>query len=63
MSKIMMRIREVEQIEIFNNIDAVNHWLANVKSKNTRVIDIKLSTSERHDMILIHYKKIVKVEE
>lgn len=62
MSKIIIRKREVEQIEIFNNIDEVNHWLANVKSKNTRVVDIKLSTSERHDIILIHYKKIVEVE-
>ena len=62
MSKIIIRKREVEQIEIFNNVEGVNHWLANVKSKNTRVVDIKLSTSERHDIILIHYKKIVEVE-
>ena len=62
MSKIIIRKREVEQIEIFNNVEGVNHWLANVKSKNTRVVEIKLSTNERHDIILIHYKKIVEVE-
>jgi len=54
MSKIMIRTREIEQIEIFNNVEGVNHWLANVKSKNTRVVDIKLSTNEKHNIILIH---------
>ena len=62
MSKIIIRTREIEQIEIFNNKINANHWLKSIKSKNTRVVDIKLSTSEKHDMILIHYKKIVKVE-
>jgi len=62
MSKIIIRKREVEQIEIFNNKINANHWLANVKSKNTRVVDIKLSTNEKHNIILIHYKKIVEVE-
>ena len=62
MSKIMIKTREVEQIEIFNNKINANHWLKSIKSKNTRVVDIKLSTSEKHNIILIHYKKIVEVE-
>ena len=62
MSKIIIRKREVEQIEIFNNKINANHWLKSIKSKNTRVVDIKLSTSEKHNIILIHYKKIVEVE-
>ncbi|WP_226035710.1 hypothetical protein [Aquibacillus saliphilus] len=52
--------KQVDQVKVCNNEQETNEWLMDMP-KDSIVKDIKLSSLNGLDLILIHYKQIIIV--